>query len=249
MRVQCSYTGGTELLPTSFITSMKENNKVGRAQRTSKETDVEEPIEKQEEASITKKVEERDESKYKKKSDNGMKKRKTPKEEIDSCSMEFDRQLPAGKPTEYNEKHKLECLWIREFTGSEKAAGSRGGLCLAWKDDIEVALRSFSKTHIDVMIKDERDKKEWRFTGFYGTPYANNKNASWNLLKILGKDKTQPWLVSEDFNEMMYSFEKRGGIPREEKRMAAFCETFEECQLRRHGIFRGLVYMGNRQLA
>ncbi|MBA0552332.1 hypothetical protein Golob_023154, partial [Gossypium lobatum] len=66
VRVQCSYTGGTELLPTSFITSMEENNNVGRAQRTSKETDVEEPIEKQEEASITKKVEERDESKYKK---------------------------------------------------------------------------------------------------------------------------------------------------------------------------------------
>ncbi|MBA0613538.1 hypothetical protein Godav_013956, partial [Gossypium davidsonii] len=48
VRVQCSYTGGTELLPTSFITSMEENNKDGRVQRTLKETDVEKPIEKQE---------------------------------------------------------------------------------------------------------------------------------------------------------------------------------------------------------
>ncbi|MBA0613536.1 hypothetical protein Godav_013956 [Gossypium davidsonii] len=104
--------GGTELLPTSFITSMEENNKDGRVQRTLKETDVEKPIEKQEEASITKRVEDWDESKYTKvnfsnitkktswkrrapifmmnqeKSDNGPRKRKTP-EEIDSCSMEF----------------------------------------------------------------------------------------------------------------------------------------------------------------
>ncbi|MBA0613537.1 hypothetical protein Godav_013956, partial [Gossypium davidsonii] len=107
VRVQCSYTGGTELLPTSFITSMEENNKDGRVQRTLKETDVEKPIEKQEEASITKRVEDWDESKYTKvnfsnitkktswkrrapifmmnqeKSDNGPRKRKTPEEEID----------------------------------------------------------------------------------------------------------------------------------------------------------------------
>ncbi|MBA0634536.1 hypothetical protein Godav_025813, partial [Gossypium davidsonii] len=104
VRVQSSYTGGTELLSTNFITSMEENNKVWRAQRTSKETDVAEPIEKQEEASITREDNKLDESKYKtvnfsnitkktswkrraqifmlnqEKSDNGTRKRKTPEE-------------------------------------------------------------------------------------------------------------------------------------------------------------------------
>lgn len=30
--------------------------------------------------------------------------------------------------------------------------GSRGGLCLAWKDNVDVCLCSYSKNHIDVLI-------------------------------------------------------------------------------------------------
>ncbi|KAA3476849.1 reverse transcriptase [Gossypium australe] len=107
----------------------------------------------------------------------------------------------------------------------------RGGLCLAWKEEIIVTLRSFSKNHIDVMVKENNTNEEWRFTGFYGSPYVNNKNDSWNLLRKLGEDKTHPWLVSGDFNEIMYSFEKGGGIPREERKMEAFQETLEERKL------------------
>ncbi|MBA0880329.1 hypothetical protein Goshw_001945 [Gossypium schwendimanii] len=148
-RVQSSYTGGSEFLSTNFITSIEENNKVWRAQRTSKETDATEPIQKQEEVSTTREDDELDEYKFssiskktswkrraqtgrfnQEESDNGTMKRKIPEEDTDRCQ------------------------------------GSRGGLSLAWKDDIEVALRNFSKNHIDVMIKDAGDKKEWRFIGY-----------------------------------------------------------------------------------
>ncbi|KAA3486777.1 reverse transcriptase [Gossypium australe] len=112
-----------------------------------------------------------------------------------------------------------------------EAEGSRGGLCLAWKEDIIVTLRSFSNNHIDAMANEKNTNEEWRFTSFYGSPYVNNKNDFWNLLRKLGKDQSHPWLVSGDFNEIMYSFEKSGGIPREERKMAAFRETLEECQL------------------
>ncbi|KAA3459982.1 reverse transcriptase [Gossypium australe] len=112
-----------------------------------------------------------------------------------------------------------------------EAEGMRGGLCLAWKEEIIVTLRSFSKNHIDVMVKEENTNEEWRFTGFYGSPYVNNKNGSWNLLQKLGEDQTHLWLVSGDFNEIMYSFEKSGGIPREERKIEAFRETLEKCQL------------------
>ncbi|KAA3466302.1 expansin-A1-like [Gossypium australe] len=54
--------------------------------------------------------------------------------------------------------------------------GSQGGLCLAWKVDIKVTLRSFSKWHIDVIIKEDDVQEEWRFTGFYGSPYLKDKN-------------------------------------------------------------------------
>ncbi|KAA3473504.1 Exo_endo_phos domain-containing protein [Gossypium australe] len=101
----------------------------------------------------------------------------------------------------------------------------------AWTEEVVVTLRSFSKNHIDVMVKEENTNEEWRFTGFYGSPYATNKIESWNLLRKLGEDQSHPWLVCGDFNEIMYSFEKMGGSAREEWKMEAFRETLEECQL------------------
>lgn len=35
-----------------------------------------------------------------------------------------------------------------------EAEGSKGNLCPAWKEDISIILRSFSKWHIDVTIKE-----------------------------------------------------------------------------------------------
>ncbi|MBA0813378.1 hypothetical protein Gohar_027237, partial [Gossypium harknessii] len=35
----------------------------------------------------------------------------------------------------------------------------------------------------------------------------------------------------DDSNKIMYSFEKAGGMPREERRMEAFQDVLEECQL------------------
>lgn len=49
--------------------------------------------------------------------------------------------------------------------------GSRGGLCLAWRDGKNVQLQSFSKRHIDVIIDEVEEGCKWRLTGFYGSPY------------------------------------------------------------------------------
>ncbi|MBA0633771.1 hypothetical protein Godav_005215, partial [Gossypium davidsonii] len=88
----------------------------------------------------------------------------------------------------------------------DEADGSRGGLCLVWKRDVTVSLRSFSKNHLNALVKEDSDDKEWRFTGFYRAHFANS-------------------------NKIMYSFEKAGGMPREERRMEAFQDVLEECQL------------------
>ncbi|MBA0826333.1 hypothetical protein Goarm_011195 [Gossypium armourianum] len=138
-------------------------------------------------------------------------KRKPSKEEIRVLCTEFEyddgakilkheevadrSDVRTGKPTGRNENLKLECPWIEESTGGKKVAndidveaeGSRGLLCLAWKVDISVNLRSFSKSHIDVTLKEEGVKEECRFTGFYGSPYVHKKNDSWSLLRNLGQ--------------------------------------------------------------
>ncbi|KAA3474750.1 Endonuclease/exonuclease/phosphatase [Gossypium australe] len=87
--------------------------------------------------------------------------------------------------------------------------GSKGGLCLAWKGEVSVMLQNFSRRHIDVLANDQNEKQQWRFTGFYGSPYAQEREDSWNLLRRLRRNEEQPWLVCGDFNKIMYGFEKK----------------------------------------
>lgn len=64
---------------------------------------------------------------------------------------------------------------------------SRGGLCLAWKDNTNICLKSFLSYHIDVVLKENADEKECRFTGFYGSPYVQNRGATWGTLRNLNQ--------------------------------------------------------------
>ncbi|KAH1073741.1 hypothetical protein J1N35_026069 [Gossypium stocksii] len=80
------------------------------------------------------------------------------------------------------------------------ACGSKGGLSLGWKCNKLISLRNFSNSHIDVDIQDPEIDESWRLTGFYG-----------------------------DFNEIVNSFEKKGGRLRSERQMAAFRTVLEGC--------------------
>ncbi|KAA3475747.1 Endonuclease/exonuclease/phosphatase [Gossypium australe] len=81
------------------------------------------------------------------------------------------------------EKIRYRCGYVNGIEVDPE--GTRGGLCLAWKQGVSVTLRQFSKRHIDVVIDDEETRGE-RF----------------------------PWFVCGDFNEIMYDFEKKGGAQR-----------------------------------
>lgn len=88
--------------------------------------------------------------------------------------------------------------------------GASGGLILAWKNYLNVNVRSYSKGHIDTLITDNAHKI-WRVTGFYGNPEVANRKFSWDLLRRLGEDaecKDIPWIVGGDFNEILFTHEK-----------------------------------------
>lgn len=95
----------------------------------------------------------------------------------------------------------------------------------------KVLLQSFSKRHIDVVIEEIDEGYKWRFTGFYGSPYQQDRDEAWNLLRQLRTDGDMPWMVCRDFNEILYGFEKKGGLIREEGRMEAFRKVLEDCNL------------------
>lgn len=99
------------------------------------------------------------------------------------------------------ERVRKRCEYV---SGIDVAAmGSKGCLTLAWKGDININLRSYSLNHIDVLVKDNTNTREWRFTGFYGSPIASGRMVMWDLLRRLGQDQGYPWLVCGDFNEIL----------------------------------------------
>lgn len=82
-----------------------------------------------------------------------------------------------------------------------------------------------------MIINDTTEGYKCRFTGFYGSPYPQERVEAWNPLRHLGMVRKLPWMVCGDFNEILYSFEKKGGLSREEGRMEAFRKVLEECSL------------------
>jgi hypothetical protein len=64
--------------------------------------------------------------------------------------------------------------------------GLSGGLALFWSADYEADVIFFSFGHIDAMVrKKDQNSSEWRFTGFYGAPRAENRYHSWRFLRTL----------------------------------------------------------------
>lgn len=71
--------------------------------------------------------------------------------------------------------------------------GKGGGLALFWKDDSKLSIVSYSKGHIDAIIKE--GSGDWRFTGFYGNPKVEERKESWKLLERLNELFDLPWVV------------------------------------------------------
>ncbi|KAK5845316.1 hypothetical protein PVK06_001487 [Gossypium arboreum] len=85
------------------------------------------------------------------------------------------------------------------------ADGSQGLLSIGWNGGQLVALKSFSKIHIDV-----ENQEELSSVAFYGFLWS---------------------LRCGDFNDILFAHGKRWGLPWEEDRMEAFRRTLDACQL------------------
>lgn len=107
---------------------------------------------------------------------------------------------------------------------------------MTWWGNVFIALKSFSSRH-DVVFEELDEDRKWRFIGFYGSFYAHDRRESWDLLCQLGQHRDLPWLVVDDFNEIMYACEKMRGLPRDERRTKIFRDVLKECHLINIGYF------------
>ncbi|CAM8939724.1 unnamed protein product [Rhodiola kirilowii] len=106
--------------------------------------------------------------------------------------------------------------------------GLSGGLAMLWEDDLDVSLLSYSKNHIDVVV---RSQKEFRLTLFYGEPAVSNRVNGWALLRRLNEVRGLPWVVIGDFNEILCSSEVQGGRGRQNWQMENFRSVLNDCNL------------------
>lgn len=58
------------------------------------------------------------------------------------------------------------CFTVKSFC-------AKGGLCLLWKEEVDLRETSYSQNHIDSVISWEG--KQWRFTGLYGFSEGDKK--------------------------------------------------------------------------
>lgn len=90
--------------------------------------------------------------------------------------------------------------------------GLSGGLCLLWKDGIEVSVLESSSNLIDTRVT---HKGVTSFISFiYGAPAMENRATFWAKLSEVGRDRDSPWLIFGDFNDILNNSEKTGGPAR-----------------------------------
>ena len=116
--------------------------------------------------------------------------------------------------------------------------GRGGGLALLWMDEALVKVKSYSKSHIDVVIGHDEEDRRWKFTSFYGDPKMSKRQRSRELLRNIKSSSTLPWLCG-DFNEILNNDEKLGGASRPAKQMENFREALVDCELNEVQFTRG----------
>jgi hypothetical protein len=86
----------------------------------------------------------------------------------------------------------------------------------------------------------EADGFKWRCTWIYGEPARDKKWKTWKLLRILSQQSNLSWLCLDDFNEILYNHEKKGGPARAQYQMENFSMALYDC------VLRDLGYTGDK---
>ena len=110
--------------------------------------------------------------------------------------------------------------------------GLSGGIGMFWTSNLDVELKNYSTSHIDVLVRMKHDvTKQWRVMGFYGAPRVEDRCHSWRFLRTLFAIQHDAWMCIGDFNETLVGSEHFSRTPRPEWQMRAFREVTDECAL------------------
>jgi hypothetical protein len=104
-----------------------------------------------------------------------------------------------------------------------------GGLLMMRRNNVKIIVKSVTKNYIDVVVE---DGMSWRFTGIYDEPSWGQQHVTWDALRTVHGQMKIPWLVLDDFNEIMFNYEKEGVCPRSQQAMREFHDVLKDRELK-----------------
>ncbi|GJW55051.1 reverse transcriptase [Tanacetum coccineum] len=134
--------------------------------------------------------------------------------------------------------------------------GRAGGLLLFWKKECDLSVASFSKNHIDFVVKEDSGIA-WRCMGIYGWPQQQQKHLTWALLQslMLNQRQGEGWICIlpclnicnmrlEDMDATGVKFtwsNGRQGCDNVKKKLDRFLANANWCRLYPDALFQNLA--------
>jgi hypothetical protein len=93
------------------------------------------------------------------------------------------------------------------------SVGIAGGLCLAWKEEIELEVTMANQNIINALIFLEPQNQPWMISLVHAPSNQYGRIPFWEHLQTIGDSFVGPWLCAGDFNCVVSQAEKKGGLP------------------------------------
>ncbi|XP_061342522.1 uncharacterized protein LOC133288718 [Gastrolobium bilobum] len=95
----------------------------------------------------------------------------------------------------------------------EEAQGFMGGIWVLWNKEfcnVTILEKNMQMVHLKVCFF---DNVAFLCTFIYANPREEVRRSLWQDLRRIADSMNEPWLITDDFNEIASPFEKRGGAP------------------------------------
>ena len=111
--------------------------------------------------------------------------------------------------------------------------GFSRGIWLLWNEStsfsVEILTHSDHSQH--ALVKVNSPPLTFVLTAVYASPNFAKHKIFWNYLENIAATISLPWVLLEDFNDMISEDETLGGLPLNKTRIAAFRNCIDKCGL------------------
>src|SRR5215216_4166019 len=66
-----------------------------------------------------------------------------------------------------------------DFSFGVGSSGRSGGICILWKNSVDLAIKNYSQYHVDAWVK-EPGIEQWRLSCFYGEATRSLRYKTWD---------------------------------------------------------------------